>query len=114
MPTKGVKLLKPLSGGVKVPKKRFPQEVPLGRASPGRPVSNIGQYLIKPINDQNTGFEMLNTEPKVISQVNKQYLRMGQLPPSLQPKYLRKPEVMDQGRAAAISKGFRKPRSHQG
>lgn len=90
------------------------KEIPLGRAGPGRPPSNLGQYLIKPVDDQNTGFEMLNSEPKIIGQVNQQYMRKGQLPPSLQPKYLRKPEVMEKGRAAAISKGFRKPRSHQG
>jgi hypothetical protein len=114
MPTKGVKLLKPLSGGVKVPKKRFPQEVPLSNAGPGRPVSNIGRYLIKPIDDQDTGFEVLNSEPRILTQVNQQYLRQGHLPPALQPKYLRKPEVMEKQRTQAISKGFRKPRSHQG
>ena len=57
---------------------------------------------------------MLNTEPSIIDQVNKQYLRQGQLPPSLQPKNSRKPAVMEKGRADAISKGFRKQRSHQG
>ena len=114
MPSKGVKLLKPLTGSVKVPAKRFPQEVPLSNAGPGRPVSNIGRYLIRPIDDQDTGFEMLNTEPQVITQVNQQYMRRGQLPPSLQPKYLRKPEVMETNRAKNISKGFRKQRSQQG
>lgn len=90
------------------------KEIPLGRAAPGRPTSNIGNYLIKPVDDQDTGFEMLNSEPKIITQINQQYMRKGQLPLALQPKYLRKPEVMEAQRAAAISKGFNKPRSHQG
>jgi len=90
------------------------KEIPLGRAGPGRPPTNLGQYLIKPIDDQNTGFEMLNTEPSMITKVNQDYMRKGQLPLALQPKYLRKPAVMEKGRAAAISKGWHKPRSHQG
>ena len=90
------------------------KEIPLGNAPPGRPPSNLGQYLIKPVDDQDTGFEMLNTEPKLITKVNQDYMRKGQLPTALQPKYLRKPEVLDKQRSDAISKGWRKPRSHQG
>lgn len=81
---------------------------------PGRPVSNIGKYLIKPTAEVDSGFEMINFEPDMIAKVHKTYLKAGQLPPALQPKYLRKPEVLDTGRAKAISKGWRKPRSRQG
>ena len=128
---KGYQLLKPLPGAKK-PKtairptttggpvrtgpggRPLPKEIPLGNAPAGRPVSNIGQYLIKPIDDENSGFEMLNAEPKILDQVNKQYLRQGMLPPALQPKYLRKPDVLDTNRAKNISRGWRAPRSRQG
>ena len=82
-----------------------------GGGPPGRPPSNLGQYLIKPTNRSNTGYEMLNTEPDILGKVNEQYLRQGQLPLALQPKYLRKPEVLDAPRKRNISKGWRKPRS---
>jgi hypothetical protein len=88
--------------------------VPLGPAPPGRPTSNLGQYLIKPTNETTTGFEMLNDTPDFVQQVHEQFLKKYQLPPSLQPKYLRKPAVMDVQRARSISKGWRKPRSQQG
>ena len=86
----------------------------LGSAPPGRPVSNLGKYLLKPTAEMNTGFEMINDDADVLTRVHKQYLKAGQLPPALQPKYLRKPEVMEQGvagRATKISKGWRAPRS---
>ena len=54
---------------------------------------------------------MLNTVPDALDKVNHQYLKMGQLPLALQPKYLRKPEVLDAARKRNISKGWRKPRS---
>jgi hypothetical protein len=82
-----------------------------GAAAKGRPVSNIGQYLIKPTPSSPTGSEMLNTEADVIGTVQQQYLKRFELPPALQPKYLRKPEVLDTGRAKAISRGWRHPRS---
>ena len=50
----------------------------------------------------------------MLKQVHEKYLKNGELPPSLQPKYLRKPEVLDANRAKNISKGWRKPRSRQG
>lgn len=89
----------------------------LGPAPPGRPVSNIGKYLIRPTAEVDTGWEMINADPDILAQVHKKYLKAGQLPPSLQPKYLRKPEVMEHGvtgRAKNISRGWRKPRSRQG
>lgn len=82
-----------------------------GEVPRGRPVSNIGQYLIKPSSQSDTGFEMLNDQPDLLQQVHARYLKAGELPPALQPKYLRKPEVMDKQRSQAISKGWRAPRS---
>lgn len=86
----------------------------LGPAPPGRPISNIGRYLLKPTSEVDSGFEMINTDPNVLAQVHKRYLKAFELPPALQPKYLRKPEVLDKARANSISKGWRKPRSQQG
>src|SRR5262252_10959468 len=80
-----------------------------GAVPKGRPVSNLGQYLLKPTPDSSTGSEILNTEADLITQVQDNYLKAFQLPPALQPKYLRKPEVLDTGRAKNISKGFRNP-----
>jgi hypothetical protein len=88
--------------------------VPGFKAAPGRPASNIGKYLIKPTPEQRTGYEMLNTEPLVLDQAKDMYLKKWELPPALQPKYLRKPEVMETQRTKKISKGFVKPRSRQG
>ena len=85
--------------------------LPLGPAPPGRPPSNLGDYLLKPTDDTETGYEMLNDKPDLIDKVNEQYLKQFKLPPALQPKYLRKPEVMDHQRATKISKGWRAPRS---
>ena len=86
----------------------------LGPAPPGRPVSNIGKYLIKPTAEVDTGCEMINADPNILKTVHQKYLKAAMLPPALQPKYLRKPEVMDTNRAKAISKGWSKPRSRQG
>lgn len=85
-----------------------------GPTPAGRPVSNLGRYLIRPTPMQASGFEMLNKTPDAIKQVHQQYLRMFQLPPALQPKYLRKPEVMDAQRSRNISRGWRNPRSLHG
>lgn len=90
------------------------RKLPLGPAPAGRPVSNIGRYLIKPTNDTLSGFEMLNSTPDMIKQVHDRYLKAFELPPALQPKYLRKPDVMEVARAKAISHGWRRPRSQQG
>jgi hypothetical protein len=88
-----------------------PGKVPGFSAAPGRPATNVGQYLIKPTNKDKSGFEMLNDKPQVISQAQDHYMKKFELPPPLQPKYLRKPEVMENQRKQAISKGFVKPRS---
>ena len=77
----------------------------------GRPVSNIGRYLLKPTDTTDTGSEFINTKPSVIQKVEKEQLKKGELPPALQPKYLRKPEVLDKPRQKAISKGFVNPRA---
>ena len=90
------------------------RKLPLGEAPAGRPPSNLGNYLLKPTNDTMTGFEMLNDNPDLLNQVHDKYLSAYQLPPALQPKYLRKPAVMEQGvggRATKISRGWRAPRS---
>jgi hypothetical protein len=89
----------------------------LGPAPAGRPPSNIGKYLIRPTAEADTGWEMINSDPDILRQVHRKYLKAGMLPPALQPKYLRKPEVMESGptgRATNISKGWRKPRSRSG
>lgn len=86
----------------------------LGPPSPGRPVSKIGKYLLNPSTEVNSGFEMINTDPNVLKTVHQKYISAFMLPPSLQPKYLRKPEVMDAERRRSISRGWRKPGSHQG
>jgi hypothetical protein len=75
----------------------------------GRPKSNLGQYLIKANPDSVSGFEMMNDVPDMVMRVQ-QHLRAFELPPALQPKYLRKPAVMDTNRAKNISRGWRKPR----
>lgn len=80
----------------------------------GRPISNVGKYLIRPTPDDNSGFELVNTDAALVDQVHQKYLKKYELPPALQPKYLRKPEVLDVRRARNISKGFNKPRSRQG
>jgi hypothetical protein len=89
-------------------------KVPGQKAAPGRPPRNIGKYLIKADPDSHTGYEMLNTKPVIISQVEDKFLSNWELPPALQPKYLRKPEVMENQRKKEISKGWVKPRSYQG
>ena len=81
----------------------------------GRPKSNIGSYLIKPIgpNRSKTGFEMLEKTPVAIRAAKEVYLKNGELPPALQPQYIREPEVQARQRAKQISKGWVKPRSRQ-
>jgi hypothetical protein len=88
--------------------------LPVGNAPAGRPPSNLGNYLIKPTPETDTGFEMVNDKPDLVNQVHEKYLKAFQLPPALQPKYLRKPEVMESQRSKSISRGWRKPRSRQG
>jgi hypothetical protein len=57
---------------------------------------------------------MINDNPDILKRVNDAYMKKFQLPPALQPKYLRKPEVMESQRSKAISKGWRAPRSRVG
>ena len=86
------------------------------KAAPGRPKSNLGKYLVKPVGPDRskTGFEMLERTPAAIQQAKDFYLKVGELPPALQPQYIREPEVMARQRAKNISKGWVKPRSPAG
>ena len=89
-------------------------KVGLDARGPGRPPTNIGSYLIKPTAEVDSGFEMINADPNILKQVHQKYLKAFMLPPALQPKYLRKPEVMEHGvlgRATNISRGWNAPRS---
>jgi hypothetical protein len=113
-PLEKVKPMKPTQGlprtGLPAPVTGSASAVPGFKAAPGRPHSNVGQYLIKPTIEDKSGFEMINDTPDVLDRV-KESLRKFELPTALQPKYLRKPEVMENQRKKAISKGFVKPRS---
>jgi len=86
------------------------------KAAPGRPKSNIGSYIVKPVgpNRSKTGFEMLEKTPQAIKAAKEHFLKAGELPPALQPQYIREPEVQARQRAKQISKGWVKPRSPQG
>lgn len=83
----------------------------LGPATAGRPVSNIGKYLIKPTAELDSGYEMINTDPNVLKEVHRKFLSAATLPPALQPF---RPDVLEASRAKQISRGWRKPRSWQG
>jgi hypothetical protein len=86
------------------------------KAAPGRPKSNLGKYLIKPVGPSRskTGFEMLENTPAAITAAKENYLKKHELPPALQPQYIREPEIQARQRAKQISKGWVKPRSPQG
>ena len=86
------------------------------KAAPGRPKSNLGSYITKPVgpNRSKTGFEMLEKTPAAIKAAKEHYLSTYKLPPSLRPLYIREPEVQARQRAKNISKGWIKPRSRQG
>lgn len=119
---KAAGFLKPIPGTkpLTAQPRRLPQALPVGAAPAGRPPSNIGRYLIKPTPDSDTGFEMLNEKPDLLKTVERKFLKLGQLPPGLQPSGLRnprytdRPDVLEAGRRKGISKGFNKPRSRQG
>jgi hypothetical protein len=85
------------------------------KGKPGRPKSNLGQYLVKPTgpNRSKTGYEMLEKTPAAIKQAKETYLQKYELPPALQPQYIREPEIQARARAKQISKGWVKPRSRQ-
>jgi hypothetical protein len=95
-------------------------KLPLGSAGPGRPPTNLGNYLIRPTAESDTGYEMLNDQPKLLDEVEKKFLKIKQLPPGLaptklvNPQYTKRPQALEAGRKRAISRGFRKPRSQQG
>jgi hypothetical protein len=57
-----------------------------------------------------SGVEYINTMPMVLQRVHSEYLKKFSLPPALQPSYIRRPEIMEQRRSKAISKGWRNPR----
>ena len=86
------------------------------KAAPGRPKSNLGNYIVKSVgpNRSKTGFEMLNDTPQAIAAAKEHYLSKYELPPALAPKYIREPEVQTRQRAKEISKGWVKPRSPAG
>src|SRR5215470_7368753 len=82
------------------------------KAAPGRPSVNTRKFMVKPVAGEKTGFEVLNEAPNVLA-ATKEKLAKWDLPPALQPKYLRRPEVLDHKRGLNISRGWRKPRSQQ-
>lgn len=49
-----------------------------------------------------------------MQQAKEHYMGKYELPPGLAPQYLRKPAVLAKEKATNISKGFQKPKSHQG
>ena len=57
---------------------------------------------------------MLEKTPQAIKAAKETYLKKHELPPALQPKYIREPEIQARQRAKQISKGWVKPRSRQG
>lgn len=80
----------------------------------GRPKTNVKPFILKPTDRVPSGSEYLNTMPAVLKKVHQEYLKKHMMPPALQPSYLRRPEIMEQRRSKAISKGWRNPRSRQG
>lgn len=111
-------------GGNPVPKPRT-STIPVGNAPAGRPPSNLGNYLIRPTPNSDTGFEMLNDKPDVLKEVHKKFLKLKQLPYGLRPtglakptttapKYTDRPDVLETNRGKGISRGFRDPRGRKG
>jgi hypothetical protein len=111
-------------GGQQLPTPRGnPVKASTGNAPAGRPKSNIGSYLIRPTPESDTGFEMLNSKPEMLKQVQSKFLKLKQLPYGLRPnglaapdspKYTDTPDVLEKNRAKAISRGFRDPRGRKG
>jgi hypothetical protein len=92
---------KPLSANKKI-------RAIVGPAPPGRPVSNVGHYLLRPTGEDKAGAEFLNATPQVLKDVNAKYLKAFMLPPNLQPKYLH--SSLEPLRARKISRGWLHPR----
>lgn len=84
-----------------------------GSAPPGRPPTNIGNYLIKPTDTTTTGYEMLNEKPDLLDSVHKKFIEKFELPTHLRPTRFLSPEL-EHGRAMNISRGWRQPRSRHG
>lgn len=84
-------------------------------SAPGRPVSNVGKYLLRPTTREDSGYTLLNATPEVMQQAKQTYLAKYELPPGLAPQGLRRPvpEVLAKKKAMSISKGFVNPKSHQ-
>jgi hypothetical protein len=111
-------------GGQPVPKPRANLvQASTHNAPAGRPKSNLGNYLIRPTPDSDTGFEMLNDKPEMLKQVQSKFLKLKQLPYGLRPtglvapqtpKYTDRPDVLETNRAKGISRGFRDPRGRKG
>lgn len=86
----------------------------VGNTSPtGRPVSNLGQYLVKPTDTTTTGYEMLNDNPDLLDQVHTKFIEKFELPTHLRPTRFLSPEL-EHARGLNISRGWRKPRSRAG
>jgi hypothetical protein len=86
----------------------------VGSNSPtGRPKSNLGQYLVKPTDTTNTGYEMLNDNPDLLDQVHTKFIEKFELPTHLRPTRFLSPEL-EHARGLNISRGWRKPRSRAG
>ena len=86
------------------------KEIPLGNAPPGRPPTNLGNYLIKPTDTTISGFEMLNETPDLLDSVHKKFMEKFELPTHLRPSRFLSPEI-EHTRAMNISRGWRAPRS---
>lgn len=113
-------------GGQKIPTPRTNAlKTSTTNAPAGRPPSNLGNYLIKPTPDSDTGFEMLNDKPQLLKDVHQKFLKLKQLPYGLRPtglqkptdaapKYTDRPDVLETNRGKGISRGFRDPRGRKG
>ena len=110
---KAQKARNPLQGGAAGAAAVSPGGPQLEPAPVGRPPTNLGKYLTRPTDNAESGWEMLNTDPEVVKQVNEKYLKAGELPPHLQPVRFHSP-IVEHNRAMAISRGWRKPRSRSG
>lgn len=113
----------PTGAGLAKPAGVTTTSLPVGAAPAGRPKSNLGNYLIRPTPESNTGFEMLNDKPDVLQQVQKKFLDQKVLPTGLRPTrlgdprsigYAKRPQVMETNRAKSISRGWRDPRGRKG
>jgi hypothetical protein len=75
----------------------------------GRPTKNLGKFILKPTDSVPSGAMYLNAMPSALKAVHEQYTGKFELPPALQPTYLRRPAVLQGKTNKAISKGFNNP-----